>query len=158
MKHPNRRIMEVAMEQANLAKKLGDFAIGAVVAKDGQVISKSSNLVRQNNNPILHAEIVAIQDASKSLKSRHLLGAVLYTTHEPCPMCTSAAIWAKMDGIVYGATIDDMYNYGREVNSLDWSWRTIDIPSSYVVERGDPKLFLVEGFMREECNALFHTD
>ena len=87
---------------------------------------------------------------------RHLENCVLYTTHEPCPMCTSAAIFARMSGIVYGAKKEDMRDYGEKYGNNDYSWRIIDIPTSLILEKGNPKLFLIEEFMREECKRLFY--
>ena len=82
---------------------------------------------------------------------------VLYSTHEPCPMCTSVAIWAKMDGIVSGTYIEDMDAYRKSNPSKEWLWRTINISPQEIVDNTDDDLVLVRGFLREECLKLFHS-
>lgn len=67
-------------------------------------------------------------------------------------MCASAAIWAKIKTIVFGASIEDM----KEFILNKGNWRVIDIPSSKIIEKGDQKITLIEGFMREECKKLFY--
>ncbi len=74
---------------------------GAVVVKDGQVLAEGWNQVTSTNDPTAHAEVVAIRRACAAVGDRHLRGAVLYTSCEPCPMCLSAAYWARLDRVVY---------------------------------------------------------
>lgn len=150
--------MEAAIEEATNSIRAGDYGIGAVIVKDNQIINRAGNRIKLDNDPTHHAEIVAIRNTAKQLNNRFLTGCILYSTHEPCPMCTAAAIWARMDGIVCGTRNDDMIAYSRKNSSDQWSWRTIDVPASKIVAKGDPKLFLVGDFMREECQKLFHTD
>lgn len=142
------RAIQVAKESA----KEGDYAVGAVIDRDGEVIAEGKTLLKTKNDPTVHAEIVAIRTACEKLGTRFLENAVLYTTHEPCPMCTAAAIWAKMKGVVFGATIEDAH--GNATNRF--TWRQIDIKCRDVISAGNPKLGLVEEFMRKECNELFH--
>ena len=154
MSQPVKGFMEKAIEVAEKAKEDGDYAIGAIVIKDNKIISKGENRLKTDNDPTAHAEIVAIRRASEILGNAYLEDCILYTTHEPCPMCASAAIWAKMKGIVFGSTLEDIQSFkGNNV----YSWRTIDISASQIIEKGDPKLELVKGFMRKECKKLFHS-
>jgi len=74
---------------------------GAVVVLDGQVIAEGWNAVTSTNDPTAHAEIVAIRRACAARSRFELRGATLYTSCEPCPMCLSAAYWARLDRIVY---------------------------------------------------------
>lgn len=145
------KFMNKAIELARESARKGDYATGAVIAKDDQVIAIGTTNLKRENDPTVHAEIVAIRNACKRLKLKYLEGFILYTTHEPCPMCASAAIWAKMKGIVFGATIEDARNKQGE----NFSWRQIDIPSREVISKGTPKLELVERFLREDCLKLF---
>ena len=71
-------------------------------------------------------------------------------------MCACAAIWARMSGIVSGSTIDDMAEFRELSGNPEWTWRTVDFAARAVLRLGDPRLFLVEGFLRQECRALFH--
>lgn len=128
-----------------------DYAVGAVVVKGENVIAGGSTNLKHENDPTAHGEIVAIRNACDALSSRYLEGCILYSTHEPCPMCSSAAIWAKMTGIVYGATMEDAAKKGSSISS----WRQIRIPCRDVLKKGTPKLELVEKFMRDECVKLF---
>ncbi len=149
--------MTAAIKEALKARNKGDYAIGAVVVKNNKIIAMAGNAIKVSHDPTHHAEIVAIRKTAKLLKNRHLTDCILYTTHEPCPMCTAAAIWARMSGIVFGAKIEDMASYRLNNSNQDWSWRTIDISANEVLEKGTPKLFLTEGFMRQECQKLFHS-
>lgn len=149
--------MELAIKEAISTKIKGDYAIGAVVVKSNKVIAKAGNRIKLDADPTQHAEIVVIRKASRKLGTRHLENCVLYTTHEPCPMCASAAIWAKMKGIVFGSTIKDMYNYRAKNGNGNWSWRTIRISARSITEKGDPKPFVIGNFMEEECKNLFHS-
>lgn len=153
---PNAKFMRFAIDEARIAKKAGDYAIGAVVVHKGTVLASSGNRIKLECDPTQHAEVAAIRLACASLRTRHLEGAVLYTTAEPCPMCASAAIWARMAGIVSGSTIADMAEFRQKFGNNTWTWRTVDIAAQAVLGQGDPKLFLIEGFLREECRLLFH--
>lgn len=153
---PNKEFMRLAISQAESARQVGDYAIGAVVVRDGKVIAASGNRIKLDCDPTQHAEIAAIRRACASLQTRHIEGAILYTTAEPCPMCTAAAIWARMAGIVSGSTIDDMAEFRKTFGNSEWTWRTVDIASRAVIDQGEPKLFLIESFLREECRELFH--
>lgn len=70
-------------------------------------MGRGNNRVLSGNDPTAHAEVVAIRDACKRLRSFHLEGCVLYTSCEPCPMCLAAAYWAKVDAIVFANTRKD---------------------------------------------------
>jgi tRNA(Arg) A34 adenosine deaminase TadA len=156
MKH-ERKFMEAAIEESIKARESGDYGVGAVIVRDGKIIAAEGNRAILDKDSTQHAEVAAIRRASKLLDSRFLEGCVLYTTHEPCPMCASAAIWARMEGIVFGATIEDMADYRLKHATRERTWRTIDIKASEVIGKGDPKPFLIEGFMRDECKKLFHS-
>ena len=149
--------MQTAIKQAHISKDNGDYAIGAVVVKNGKVLAEGLNRSKSDDDATSHSEIVAIRGASKIIGSRHLKGCVLYTTHEPCSMCTSAAIWARLDGIVFGSRKNDMAEYASLNANKEWSWRTIDITASEIIAKSHPKLFLIQDFMRAECNKLFHS-
>jgi len=149
--------MKAAIEEAIKSKETGDYAVGVVIVKNDEILVRAGNRVKIDQDSTHHAEIVAIREASKILGTRYLEDCILYTTHEPCPMCASAAVWARMGGIVFGARIEDMRDYGFQNGNDEWAWRTINVPSSVIIEKGNPKLFLVGEFMREECKSLFHS-
>ncbi len=80
---------------------------GAVIVRDGQVISTGVNRVTATNDPTAHAEVVAIRAAGAALGSFRLSGCEIYTSCEPCPMCLSAIYWSHIDAIYYGNTAED---------------------------------------------------
>lgn len=86
---------------ANVADSGGPF--GAVVVLDGLVIGEGANRVTADLDPTAHAEVMAIRAACQSIESFALAGATLYASCEPCPLCLSAALWSRVDGVVYAA-------------------------------------------------------
>ena len=80
---------------------------GAIVVKNGKIVGTGYNQVTATNDPTAHAEVMAIRDACKNLKTFQLDGCELYTSCEPCPMCLDAIYWARPDKIYYGCTKDD---------------------------------------------------
>ena len=105
--------MRVAKELAdnNLKTNVGG-PFGACIVKDGRIIGRGSNHVIENNDPTLHAEIMAIKDACKNLNTYDLSGCEIYTSCYPCPMCLSAIMWANIHKIYYGNTKEDAANIG----------------------------------------------
>lgn len=97
--------------KASIEEKSGGV-FGAVVVKDGKIISEGYNQVIRHKDPTWHAEMQAIREACKKLGTPHLKGCVLYTSAECCPMCLATAYWAHIDRIFYGATTDDALKYG----------------------------------------------
>ena len=97
--------------QSSLEFKVGG-PFGAVVYKDGKIVGKGVNRVVGNNDPTAHAEIEAIRNACKNLKTFDLTGCELYATGYPCPMCMSAIIWANIKKVYYSADYKDASNIG----------------------------------------------
>ncbi len=116
-----RRALRLSLE--NVKKGGGPF--GAIVVKDGKVISSGTNKVTLKNDPTAHAEIDAIRRAAKNLKNYDLSGCELYTSCEPCPMCLSAVYWAKISRIYYGNTKKDAAKIGFKD---DFIYKEIDKP------------------------------
>jgi guanine deaminase len=99
-------------EQASLIKKTGGV-FGAVIVKNNEIIAEGYNQVIKENDPTWHAEMQAIKEAGKKLKTPHLTGCILYTSAECCPMCLCAAYWAHIDHIFFGARVEDALKYGE---------------------------------------------
>jgi guanine deaminase len=95
------RLSRVRMQQG----RGGPF--GAVVARADGIVARGWNAVTSANDPTAHAEIVAIRRACRALGTFSLAGCVLYSSCEPCPMCLSAAYWARVDRLVFAATRHD---------------------------------------------------
>ena len=98
------RAIELAAENAGSVTG-GPF--GAVIVKDGEIVAAQSNKVTVDIDPTAHAEVNAIREACKVLGTFDLSGCILYASCEPCPMCLSAAYWAHIDKIYYGANQHD---------------------------------------------------
>lgn len=100
---------------------------GAVVVRGGEIIGRGWNRVTSTNDPTAHAEIVAIRDACRQLKSFQLDDCELYTSCEPCPMCLSAIYWARLKRVYYGNTRKDA---GRIAFDDDFIYREVALPIS----------------------------
>ena len=98
----HRRFIARAVVARDRAVAAGDQPYGAVIVKDGVVVTEMPSRVVATGDPTAHAEMEAIRDAARILKTRHLGGAVLYSTSIPCPMCQAAAYWAGVSRFVYG--------------------------------------------------------
>ena len=113
-----RRAIQLATE--NVVKGVGG-PFGAVVTHEGLIVGEGANTVTASHDPTAHAEVNAIRAATKALGTFSLAGCELYTSCEPCPMCLSAAYWARLDAIYYGtsaadaarAGFDDAFFYGE---------------------------------------------
>jgi tRNA(adenine34) deaminase len=127
------RYMRRAIELARIAAEIpGASPIGCVIVRDGQILGEGHNEVDIRHDPTAHAEIVTMQRVGRALGSADLRGATLYSTLQPCGMCSMASIWGKIGRIVYGA--------GRE-----------DVHRMYFDD-----LALVGGILAEECAALYY--
>lgn len=151
MKHPLTIYMRRAILEAKRAARQGQYPLGAVVVRTGKILSVAHTMLHEDYDPSAHAEMNAIRLAAKKMRSRYLERAWLYTTQEPCPMCTATAIWAKMEGIVFGATKDDALKIFRKQKDKKFTWRQIDISAGEVIVKGKPRLKLIKGFMRKDC-------
>ena len=85
---------------------------GCVIVKNGEIIGTGHNMVLEDKDSTAHGEITAIRNAEKALDSYDLSGCELYTTGEPCPMCLYAILWANIDKVYYGCTIEDNADIG----------------------------------------------
>ncbi len=114
------------MEFMKIAINCSDYSIdnkiggpfGAIIVKDGNLISEGWNTVTTDNDPTAHAEVNAIRKACKALNTFILKGCEIYTSCEPCPMCLSSIYWARMDRIYYANTRVDAGNINFDDNFL----------------------------------------
>lgn len=100
----------IRLSLANVKKSGGPF--GAVIVKNGKIISTGVNKVTEHNDPTAHAEIQAIRSASKKLKTFDLSECEIYSSCEPCPMCLSAIYWSRISRIYYGNSRKDAAKAG----------------------------------------------
>ena len=95
--------MRIALEEAKLAAAKGDVPVGAVILLNGEIIAQRHNEREASNDPTAHAEVLALQDASRKLNSWRLSECTLVVTLEPCVMCAGATQSARIGRLVYGA-------------------------------------------------------
>jgi tRNA(adenine34) deaminase len=116
--------MRQALELAEWeGQREGRAPIGCLIVLGNEVVAQSTNRVGVDFDPTAHAEMVAIRNATKSRRARDLRGATLYTTLQPCGMCTMASIWTRIGRIVYGAErhqVHRMYFEDRHMDTLDF--------------------------------------
>ena len=95
--------MREALKEAYKAADIDEVPVGAVLVKDGQILATAHNQKESCHDATAHAELLALQEAMKVLGDWRLNGTTLYSTLEPCPMCASAMLHARIDRVVYGA-------------------------------------------------------
>jgi len=122
--------------------------IGCVIVLNGAVVGEGHNEVDARHDPTAHAEIVAIRQACDALKIQDLRGATLYSTLQPCGMCSMASIWAGISRIVYGAGRADvhaMYFEDRHLGTMD-----------FIVDAYRHDLSVEGGVLGRECTSLYY--
>jgi len=112
--------MREALAEAEKALAIGDIPVGAVVVHNGVVIGRGYNRREADNDPTAHAEIIAIQQAAKALKTWRLNDVTLYCTLEPCFMCAGAMIQARLGRLVWAADDPKAGAGGSIINLLDY--------------------------------------
>jgi len=121
--------------------------IGAVLVREGKVITRGRNRTDAWNDATAHAEMVAFREAAQIEDTPGLDGAVLYSTLQPCGMCTMATIWTKVGRIVFGAGREDVHRMYFEDRNLD----TMD----FVKDAYRDDLVIDGGCLKDECAALY---
>lgn len=133
--------MERAIDEAKKAEALGEVPIGAIVVKDGNVIGSGYNLRETSCDPLAHAELIAIREASQSLGAWRLTGCDLYVTLEPCAMCAGAIVQARISRVIYGTNDPKAGCAGTLMNLLQ-------------EDRFNHQTEVLTGVKQEECSTL----
>ncbi|MFB9861194.1 tRNA adenosine(34) deaminase TadA [Salinicoccus siamensis] len=133
--------MASAVEEAEKAREIGEVPIGAVIVRDGRVIARGHNLRETSQNPLTHAEMIAIEQASAVVGSWRLEACTLYVTLEPCAMCSGAIVMSRIPHVVYGARDPK----GGTVDSL---MRLLDEP------RFNHRAEVTSGVLEDTCSGL----
>jgi len=95
--------MDTALDEARAAAAAGEVPVGAVVVRDGKVVARARNRMRELTDPTAHAEMLAIREACRALGSERLTGCDLWVTLEPCPACAGVIAAARLSRLYYGA-------------------------------------------------------
>lgn len=133
-------MMKEALREARLAAEAGEVPVGAVVAREGEIVSRARNEVEESGRASAHAELLALERAAEALHTRSLTDCVLYVTMEPCPMCAGACLNYRIGAVAFGA-------YDARCGAL--GSRTDILSGEF--GRETP---VVGGVMREECASL----
>ena len=113
------KFMALALKEARKAALIGEVPIGAVIVKGDEVIGRGYNRNESENDPTLHAEMIAIRRAARHLGAWRLIGCTMYVTVEPCTMCAGAAVLARLDAVVAGTESDKSGACGSVKDILD---------------------------------------
>lgn len=140
--------MQLAIQAAWQGMEKGEMPFGACLVRKGQVVSVAHNSAKANLDTTAHAEVQAIREASRRLKTLELPGSVIYSTCEPCPMCFTACVWSKVGRIVYACRIEDAEKVGI---------RQVPIASARMNQLGQGGVELVGDVLREESLKLFEA-
>lgn len=138
--------MRLAIEAAEAGMAEGQTPFAACVVKENELVCCMHNHVWADFDITAHAEIVAIRESCRKLKTVDLSACTLYSTCEPCPMCFSAAHWARIRRIVFGASIVDAQAAG---------FHELTVSNRQLKELGGSSVEIAEGVLREECRKLF---
>lgn len=114
------KYMLLAIEQAKLARCEDEVPVGAIIVRNGEVVSSAYNTREYGKNALYHAEIKAIDEACKKLGGWRLVGCTMYVTLEPCPMCAGAIVNSRIERVVYGAPDNKAGAFGTMLNLTDY--------------------------------------
>ena len=133
--------MKEALKEAKKAELIDEVPIGCVIVKDDKIIARGHNQRETNQSPIGHAEIIAINKASKKLKSWRLEGCDIYVTLEPCIMCSGAIIQSRINKVYYGASDPKGGALGSSINVLE---------ANNINHHPE----VISGVLKEECSSI----
>lgn len=138
--------MSMALAEAQKSVATGNKGYGAVAMLGDRVLSVAHDTAATERDPSLHAEMNAIRGAVNVVGDANLCGAVLFSTCEPCPMCSALAVWANVTTIVFGASIEETAQLGKE---------RIQVSAVDIVERSPGWTEVIGGVMADECQELY---
>ena len=137
--------MRAALDLARAAGEAGDVPVGAVLlGPDGDVVASDRNRREELRDPTAHAEMLVLSTRAREIGDWRLVGHTLVVTLEPCPMCAGAAVWARLERIVYGAAD---FKAGA-------AWSLYNIPQD---RRLNHRIDLVDGVLAGESKELLET-
>lgn len=142
MQMTQEKFMMLAIEEA----KKGDSPYGAVIVRNDEVVAKAYNTVIRDSDPSAHAEMNAIRDLTTKNNSPSLAGYTVYASGEPCPMCAAACIWAGVDEIVIGASIEDLIAINQS---------QIHLACEELIAKSFKTIKVTKGILQQESLALF---
>lgn len=142
----DQQFMHLAIKKAKQGILEGQTPFGCCIVRNGNVVALAHNQVWKTTDSTAHAEIVALRQACKKLKTVDLSGCILYSTCEPCPMCFAASHWARISKVVYGAKITDAKKAG---------FSELMITATMMKKLGKSKVVVEKNVSVKECKELF---
>jgi tRNA(adenine34) deaminase len=140
--------MPGAIDEAMISLREGNHGFGTIIVKENTIIAKAHDEEESNNDPTSHAEINAIKTASK-ITGKDLKGCILISTHEPCPMCSSAIVWSGINHIAFGYPIGESIEQGRN---------RIDLTCEEVFRRAGKAIRIDKNILHYRCEVLYRRD
>ncbi len=138
--------MNIAIDEARTSLREGNSGFGAVIVKDGDLIAKLHDTDSTDGDPTAHAEMKAIRTASLKF-GKNLSRCILISTHEPCPMCSTAIFWSGIDEAAFGYSIKD---------SLKQGGNRIDISLEEIFNRAGKEIKIHKNILHEQCSVLYN--
>ena len=133
--------MRAALAAAREAGETGDVPVGAVLIANGEIVAMDRNRREELGDPTAHAEMLVLSSRAREIGDWRLNGHTLVVTLEPCPMCAGAAVWARLDRIVYGAADP----------KAGAAWSLYNIPQD---RRLNHRIDLIDGVLADKASAL----
>ena len=112
----DKKYLKRAIEVGN--RKAKPYNFGAVIVKNGEIIAESESRVHETNDPSAHSEVLALRKAADVLGTYQLDDVTMYSSHEPCVMCFSCALWAGVDRIVYAISANQQEDFMYEFRGI----------------------------------------
>jgi tRNA(adenine34) deaminase len=140
--------MRLAVKEAWASLREGNNGFGAVIVRDGNIISSAHDKEDTEQDPTSHAELNAVREASRKL-GKKLTGCVLVSTHEPCPMCASAIVWSGITEAAYGYSIQEALAQGR---------KRMNLSCAEIFGKVGAQIKIHKGILKTECAVLYRED
>ncbi len=138
--------MRIALEEARISLTEGNKGNGAVLTFGDRIVARAHDTAVTERDPSLHAEVNAIRQAVRVLGDSNLSGAILYSTCEPCPMCSSLAVWANLTTLIYGVSIEETARLGRS---------RIRVGSRQIIAQSPVTIEVIGDVLKDECRSLY---
>jgi tRNA(adenine34) deaminase len=139
-------LMRLALGEAGLSKQSGNKGYGAAVVLGRAILGQAHDTTVTARDPSRHAEVNAIRQAVRARGDGNLSGAILFSTCEPCPMCSSLAVWANFTTIVYGVSIEETAQLGKS---------RIRVSAKEIIEKSPVMIEVIGDVLRDECRSLY---
>lgn len=140
--------MTIALREARKSLKEGNKGFGAVLVKDSRVLGRTHDTEVTESDPTAHGEIKLIRSIARRGLGKEFEGSILVSTHEPCPMCTGAIIWAGVSEVVYGTSIKSSSRLGRTI---------VNLGCRKIIAKGPSRTKVIGGVLSDQCSRLYDS-